>query len=171
MRFWILISVLCVSLFGFSKNLHTFSAAFTQTITDDANKTITYEGRVDALRPDKALWQYLKPVSKSVYVEGRKVTIVEPELEQAIIKTFRDEIDLFKILAKAQKLDDDTYLAAYESQHFLVKIDGDTPRSIAYRDAFENRIVIRFSAQKVNGPIDDALFVPAIPDDYDILSE
>lgn len=171
MRFWILLPFFYASLFGFSDDLRSFSAAFTQTITDDTNETITYEGRIDALRPDRARWIYSAPVVKSVYVEGRKVTIVEPELEQAIIKSFKEGIDLFKILAKAEKLDDETYLAVYESRRYLVKISNDILRSIAYRDAFDNRILIRFADQKLNPDLPDALFTPDIPEDYDLLSE
>jgi len=171
MRLWILLSAWCLSLFGFADTLHSFSAAFTQQITDDANKTITYEGRVDAVRPDRARWVYRTPVPKSVYVQGRKVTIVEPELEQAIVKNFEREIDLFQILSKAEKLDDETYLALYEGQHYLVKIDAQLPLSIAYRDAFENRIMIRFRDQKRNPDLADSLFVPEIPEDFDVLRE
>ncbi|MBD3800534.1 MAG: outer-membrane lipoprotein carrier protein LolA [Campylobacterales bacterium] len=171
MKTLILLLAAITTLFGFTDSIRTFSADFTQQIVDDTNKTITYEGHVDATRPDKAHWHYFKPVEKSVFVIGHKVTIIEPELEQAIVKTFRDEIDLFKILVDAVKLDDETYLATHKSQEFLIRIRNDTPLAISYRDAFENNVHIRFSAQKVNRSLDDALFLPEIPAGYDILSE
>jgi len=162
---------MCAALFGFADSVRSLSADFTQQITDDTNKTITYRGHLDAIRPDMARWEYDTPVKKSVYIVGHKVTIVEPELEQAITKTFREEIDLFKILAKAQRLDDDTYLATHKSQQFLIKIKDDVPMAISYKDAFENKIRILFSHQKLNGVIPEATFTPTIPANYDILSE
>ena len=159
------------SLFGFADTLESISADFTQTITDDTNKTITYEGHLYAVRPDKARWDYFKPVEKSVYVIGHKVTIVEPELEQAIVKTFRDEIDLFKILAHAEKVAPDTYLATHGSQKFLIKIKDNVPMALSYQDAFENRIRIRFSRQQIDTVLSPALFQPRIPEDYDLLTE
>jgi len=171
MKVLILLLAAFGSLFGFAETLRTFSADFTQQITDDTNKTITYRGHVDAARPDKALWVYSEPVEKSVFITGRKVTIIEPELEQAIVKTFQSEIDLFKILAKAEKLDDETYLATHGSQQFLVKIRDNVPMAISYRDAFENTIRIRFAAQRINHDLPASLFVPDIPADYDLLKE
>jgi len=167
----LLLLALLTSLFGFADTLRSLSADFTQQITDDTNKTITYSGHLDATRPDMARWEYTEPVEKSVYVVGHKVTIIEPELEQAIVKSFREEIDLFKILAKAKKLDDETYLATHNSQQFLIKIKNDVPMAISYKDAFENNIRILFSKQKVNGDLPASLFAPKIPDDYDILTE
>jgi len=171
MKTLILLLAALTTLFGFTDSIRTFSADFTQQIVDDTNKTITYEGHVDATRPDKAHWHYFTPVEKSVFVIGHKVTIIEPELEQAIVKTFRDEIDLFKILANAVKLDDETYLATHKSQEFFIRIRNDIPLAISYHDAFENNVHIRFSAQKVNRSLDDTLFLPVIPTGYDILSE
>ncbi len=171
MKILLLVALSATVLFGFADNVRTLSADFTQTITDDTNKTITYEGHVDALRPDKALWAYHSPVEKDVFVLGKKVTIIEPELEQAITKTFRSEIDLFKILEHAKKLDAETYLATHGSQQFLVKIKDDIPMAISYKDAFENRIRILFSKQKINRNLDALLFEPRIPAGFDILRE
>jgi outer membrane lipoprotein carrier protein len=171
MKYLLLISAAFSALFGFADSVRTLSADFTQTITDDTNKTITYEGHVDAMRPDKALWAYRSPVEKKVFVIGKRVTIVEPELEQAIKKTFRDEIDLFKILEHAKKLDAETYLATHGSQQFLVKIKDDIPMAISYKDAFDNTIRIRFSKQKINRNLSEKLFEPIIPAEFDVLSE
>lgn len=171
MKTLLLYIAVVTSLFGFADSVRSFSADFTQQITDDTNQTITYEGNVDATRPDKARWQYFKPVEKSVFVIGHKVTIIEPELEQAIVKTFRDEIDLFKILSKAEKLDDETYLATHKSQQFLIKIRDDVPMAISYKDAFENTIRILFSQQKINRNYSETLFIPNVPAGYDLLSE
>ncbi len=159
------------SLFAFADSVQSLSADFTQQITDDTNKTITYKGHLDAVRPDMARWEYDTPVRKSVFVVGHKVTIIEPELEQAITKSFGDEIDLFKILSKAKKLNSDTYLAAYKSQQFLIKIKDNVPMAISYKDAFDNRIRILFSHQKLNHALPKSLFEPEIPKEYDILKE
>lgn len=159
------------SLFGFMDSLQSFSADFTQTVTDDTNRTITYTGHIEAVRPDKARWDYVKPVAKSVFVDGRRITIVEPELEQAIIKEVDGNIDLFRILSKASPQGDGIYLAQHESQAFLIKIHEDIPMAISYKDAFENRIRILFSLQQINREIDAAVFIPDVPKAYDVLTE
>lgn len=159
------------TLLGFADSVRSFSADFTQTVTDDTNKTITYSGHVDAARPDKARWDYAKPVAKSVFVEGHRITIVEPELEQAIIKQVDGNIDLFRILSKAQPQGDGIFLAEHESQAFLIKMHDDIPMAISYKDAFENRIRILFAQQKVNRTLPPALFTPQIPEHFDLLTE
>lgn len=171
MKLVLLLLAAVSALFGFADSVRSFSADFTQLITDDRNQTITYKGHVDATRPDKALWEYFEPVSKSVFVVGKRVTIIEPELEQAIVKQFKDEIDLFKILAAAEKLDGETWLAKHRSQQFLIKIRDDVPMAISYKDAFDNAIRILFSNQKINRNYPEQLFEPAIPVDYDVLKE
>lgn len=171
MRTLLLLFFLAGTLFGFAESVRSLSADFTQTITDDTNTTITYTGHLDAVRPDMAVWRYTSPVEKSVYVIGHRVTIVEPELEQAIQKSFREEIDLFKILSKAKKIDGDTYLATHKTQQFVVKIKDDILMAISFKDAIENRIRIQFSDQKLNRPLPEELFIPVIPEGYDVLSE
>ena len=158
-------------LFGFADHIETFSADFVQTVTDDTNKTITYEGHLETMRPDRARWDYTSPVEKSVFIVGHTVTIIEPELEQAIVKEFRDDIDLFRILENARPLGEGVFLAEHGSQKFLIKMKGDVLQAISYLDAFENRIRIRFLHQKVNPPLEASALTPHIPEDFDVLTE
>ena len=171
MRQLIALFLSTAALFGFADTVRTLSADFNQTIIDDTNKTITYLGHVDAARPDRARWDYTSPVTKNVFVIGRKVTIVEPELEQAIVKTFKDEINIFDILAKAKKIAPDTFVATHASQQFTLIIKDDIPMAISYKDAFENRIRILFSRQQINSSMDNMVFKPDIPGDFDVLRE
>jgi outer membrane lipoprotein-sorting protein len=126
---------------------------------------------MDAMRPDRARWDYAKPVRKTVYILGRTVTIVEPELEQAIIKKFQGDIDFFAILSRAERLENGEYLARYGEQRFLIHTENGIPVAITYQDAFENRIRILFSHPSINPTLDPDLFTPEIPEDYDILTE
>ncbi len=149
----------------------TFQADFVQTVTDDTNKTITYRGDITALRPATARWHYTEPVEKTVFISGHTVTVVEPELEQAIVKEFRNDIDFFRMLSRAEPLGKNRYLAAYGKRRFVIETEKDLPVSITYKDDFDNRIRIVFSHRKIDVPLDPKSLEPKIPDDYDLLRE
>ena len=64
----LMIFLSCVTmLFAKIDHFKTIQSDFTQKVTNDQNKTITYEGRFYATEDKKALWIYDKPVSKKIY--------------------------------------------------------------------------------------------------------
>lgn len=171
MKFLWIIFTMTATLFGFADTVKTFSADFNQTITDDTNQTIVYRGHVDAARPKNARWDYTEPVIKQVFVNDHTVTIIEPELEQIIIKTIDEDVDLFNILKRAKPIVDNTFLAEYKEQKFYLTMDGDVLVEISYRDTFENRVRLQFYHQNINHIIDQILFEPKAPSYYDVLTE
>jgi outer membrane lipoprotein carrier protein len=158
-------------LFAFFEDTRTFSASFRQSITDDHNKTIVYSGKILTKRPDMALWIYSTPVEKKIYMQKHTVIVVEPELEQAIIKKIGNNLDLFAIFSKAKSLGDEFYLANYMDMDFKIKMDGDTIESISYRDDFENSVEVIFEDQKTNIELEDNMFKADIPNDYDVIGD
>ncbi len=152
-------------------NIQSFEADFKQNIVDDKNKTIAYYGHVKAMRPQYALWTYTKPIDKRVYILQNQAIIVEPELEQAIIKKIGNNFDFFQLIQHAQKLDKNRYLAHYNNTTFIIKTKGNTITSIAYKDEFENKVTIDFTHQIVNKKIDKKDFSPNIPDEYDLIRD
>jgi outer membrane lipoprotein carrier protein len=171
MKFLLLFSVLMPALFGFSESIYSFSGSFEQHIVDDQNKTIIYHGHVWAKRPDKALWEYSDPIKKSVYVHGHRVIVVEPDLEQAIIKTISSDIDLFALIASAKPIGNETYEAHYADQIFTIKLMHGVIERIDYLDPFENSVNLIFSNQEQNKRIDDEKFFARIPKAYDIIKD
>ncbi len=158
-------------LFAISENTDTMKADFVQTITDDKNSTITYKGNMFAKRPNMALWHYKEPVEKSVYITAESVTIVEPELEQAIIKRLGNSIDILAILSSAKRDTKNSYSVFYDNKRYDVLMQDKMIKSISYTDAFDNIVKIVFTAQQINKNIDDSRFRADIPADFDIIKD
>ncbi|MCJ7765380.1 MAG: LolA-like outer membrane lipoprotein chaperone [Thiovulaceae bacterium] len=159
------------SLFALSETTDTMQADFVQTITDDRNSTITYRGEMLAKRPNMARWHYTEPVEKNVYITAKKVTIVEPLLEQAIIKKIDNSIDILAILASAKSDKKNSYSAYYNDKEYHITVQGDKIQTIHYTDAFDNKVSIVFDKQQINHSIDNSRFKAMIPEDFDIISE
>ena len=159
------------TLFGFSDSIYSFSASFEQRIVDDQNKTITYYGNVWSKRPDMALWKYEKPIEKSVYIRGKRVVIIEPELEQALIKNINNDIDFFAIISAAKPIGKGKYQTNYMDQIFTITLKQGVIERIEYQDTFENKVVMQFSDQRQNKLIDDEKFTAKVPKEYDIIKE
>lgn len=51
-------------LFASLDTIVSFDADFVQSITDDKDKTISYNGHILATKPQNARWSYFKPVKK-----------------------------------------------------------------------------------------------------------
>lgn len=171
MRIFLMAMFALSPLFGIAENTNTMKADFVQTIINDKNVTIVYKGDMLAKRPSFAMWHYSEPVEKSVYITANKVTIVEPELEQAIIKRLDNSIDILAILSNATKITDEKYMAFYHDKEYTITLDKQKVDTIIYKDAFGNRVSIVFDQQEINIKLDDALFNAIIPLDYDIIKD
>ena len=166
----VLLSLTLISLlFAQEKQLQSFSADFNQTIQDEHNKTITYTGYMKSKRPNLALWNYEKPVQKTLYVYDNIVTIVEPDMEQAIIKKMDQNIDIFQIIRNSKKIDNDHFEADYNDQKFLLTFKKELLTSISYKDELDNRVTINFSKQENNKELNNTIFKAVIPEDFDIV--
>lgn len=170
MRFLTLLLTSILSLYAFNTDLRQFEADFEQRITDEDNQTLIYRGHVWADRSNLARWRYDTPVVKEIYIQHATVVILEPDLEQAIVRPLDREIDFLSILAQAKRVDDTLYTAYYASQTYTIHLDNEQNLdAIRYRDGFENRIELRFSHQKRNEPIDSEIFKVDIPADFDVI--
>jgi outer membrane lipoprotein carrier protein len=169
MKRTIILSLLSVSLWADIGNIFSFEADFDQKITDDQNKTIEYKGHVIATKPQFAVWRYTSPIKKEVYIASYKLIMIEPDLEQVIMKRIDSKFDIFALIKNAKKVKEDEYLAHYRDTTFLIKLQNDKISEISYRDEFDNKVIIDFSHQKQNQKVDMKNFIPVIPDDYDII--
>ena len=167
----ILALLLSISAFASISNITSFDADFTQTITDDKNKMLIYKGHVLASKPQNALWRYISPIEKNVYITRFEVTIVEPEIEQVIIRKVSNDFDFFKMLKNAKKIKNDIYRANYKETLFTISIKNNLISSISYLDNFENIVKITFSNQLQNINIDKTLYKAIFPLDYDIIRD
>jgi len=171
MKFIIILTFFISSLFAFGESIQSFEADFVQTITDEQKKILTYKGTIHSKRPDLVLWHYKSPINKKIYLTKKRAVIVEPDLEQAIIKRLQGEIDFFGILASAQRVDSSHYKAEYKDIKFILREESGIITSLSYTDQLENKVLITFSAQKQNHPIEEYLFMPKVPKDFDIIKD
>jgi outer membrane lipoprotein carrier protein len=151
------------------RDIKSFEADFKQTITDDKNTSISYIGHVSAIKPQTALWKYDSPVNKSVYINKYEVTLVEPDIEQVIIKRLESNFNFFNMIKNARKVDKNTYETFYKSSKFIIKQDNSLIKTISYIDEFENNVTITFTNQKKNHKINKKVFIPKFSLDFDII--
>jgi len=73
--------------------LRTMTADFTQIITDSNSKTIQRStGNMALFRPGKFRWEQTIPVKQLIIVNGNRLWIYEPDLEQVTIRTLSSEL-------------------------------------------------------------------------------
>jgi len=167
----LILSIFISSLFAFGENLQSFEAHFVQTITDETGKVLTYKGKMQTKRPNFVLWDYTYPqrAAKKLYMNEKRAVLVQPMLEQATISKVRSGMNFFKILTSAKRVNDTHYEASYRNIDFTLKEENGVIISLSYQDELENNILIVFSKQRQNRPIEDSVFVPKVPKDYDII--
>ncbi len=170
MRHIFLNLVLFTFSFASLDNISSFEADFMQNITDEKNKVLSYQGHIVASKPQNAVWAYLDPIEKYVYINSRSITIIEPEIEQVIIRHINSDFNFFNMIQNAKKVGTNRYVAHYEESTFNIITEGDLLKSLSYKDEFENQVQIIFSNQKQNIKIDEKVFIPFIPIEYDIIN-
>lgn len=171
MKLFYLALFFTMELFASLDSMTSFDADFIQSITDEQNKTINYNGHIVASKPQNARWSYFKPIKKEVYINDFEATIVEPEIEQVIVRRIESNFDFFKIISKAKKNTQNSYTAYYKETQFTIKMSGELIDSISYKDEFENKITILFKNQKQNQPVSKTLFNPVYPLSFDIIRD
>jgi len=171
MKHFLILSLLISSLFSFGESLQSFEANFVQTITDETGKVLTYKGKMHTKRPNFVLWDYTYPprAAKKLYMDEKRAVLVQPMLEQATISNIRSGMNFFEILTSAKRIDETHFKARYQKIDFLLKEENGVIISLSYEDELENKILIVFSKQRQNRLIEDSLFVPKVPIDFDII--
>jgi outer membrane lipoprotein carrier protein len=171
MRHIILLTALFSGLWASVFDINTFKANFIQTITDDKNQVLTYKGEITASKTQNALWEYNYPVKKHVYLNRNKVTIVEPEIEQVIIRYIDSSLNFFKMLQNAKKLEKDKYETSFKNTKFVITTKDEKISSISYLDEFENKVKIVFQNQKPDIELKIGTFTPKFDPNFDIIRD
>lgn len=169
---YLLITILLISqAFASLEQINSFEADFSQSITDDKNKVLVYNGHVMASKPQNAKWSYYKPVKKDVYINKFEVVVVEPEIEQVIVRRVESKLDFFKMISNAKEIEKNVYIANFKDSKFTIVQSDNSIESISYIDEFENRVKIVFKNIKQNHSIDLKIFTPIFPLYYDIIRD
>nr|WP_314883627.1 LolA-like outer membrane lipoprotein chaperone [uncultured Campylobacter sp.] len=159
----------CVFVFAGGIEFNTLSANFSQTVQSDDAK-ISYGGDFSATK-EHAVWHYKTPTIKNIFFSFTKVVVIEPELEQAIITNIKETPNLTAILANAKPNKNGVYEASFDDVKYLIELKGDLPSKISYTDKMDNKVVINLSNVRKNAPVNEAIFKPAIPKNYDIITQ
>jgi outer-membrane lipoprotein carrier protein len=159
----------CVFVFAGGIEFDTLSANFSQTVQSDDAK-ISYGGDFSATK-ENAVWHYKTPTIKNIFFSFTKVVVIEPELEQAIITNIKETPNLTAILANAKPNKNGVYEASFDDVKYLIELKGDLPSKISYTDKMDNKVVINLSNVRKNAPVNEAIFKPAIPKNYDIITQ
>lgn len=167
--------MLCVCLSSlWSKNLESFKTMqsdFVQSVTNEQQKTIRYEGAFYATQDKKALWIYKKPVTKKIYFNDTRVVIIEPELEQVIITTLENTPNIADIIAQASEIAPNTYATTFMETTYTIYATQRAIEKVTYKDKLDNSVEILFSNQSTNLFLDEALFNAEIPLGYDVIRQ
>ncbi len=151
------------------KDVDSFQANFEQHITNSSNTTIIYEGEIFIKGDKNILWKYKTPIIKDVYILHDIAIVDEPELEQAIYTKLDKELNLFKIIKEATKIDENSYKAVVNNIDFTILIQNNNLYEISYLDELENRVVINFDNILLNQEIKSSIFEFFPPANYDII--
>lgn len=169
---YLLATLLCSTLsFASFNNVKSFRADFSQSVTDDKNSTLSYHGHIEAQEPQSAVWNYLSPIKKDVYIDRFRVTVVEPEIEQVIVRTIESNFDFFKMIQSAKRITEDKYEGIYRERKFFITTKNNLIQSILYKDDFENSVKIIFTNQEQNVRIDEDVFIAKYPLEFDVIRD
>ncbi|MSN96294.1 outer membrane lipoprotein chaperone LolA [Campylobacter sp. FMV-PI01] len=155
--------------FCYELEFKTLSADFIQTIKNKDSKII-YSGNFFATN-SAAFWSYKTPNLKDIYFNKTQVVVIEPELEQVILTNLKDIPNLIKVLKNAKKLKPNLYSANFNDILYKIELKDSLLYKIDYKDNLDNEVEIVFSEVKKDENLNQDLFLPKIPDGFDIIMQ
>lgn len=164
----IFISLICNFMLALDFDFNTLKGDFQQVVQNKSEK-ITYEGNFQITKKE-AFWNYNKPTKKLIYLIDKKLVVIEPDIEQAIISKVSKIPNLSEILTKAKK-NGDKFTTKYDDVEYTIIIKNNIPISINYIDKVDNVIAINLSNVEKDKNINNDIFKYKIPDNFDIIQE
>jgi len=124
-------------------------AVFLQKVTNARKKVIRYSGKVWMDSGARFKWSYLKPTRKEVCSDGKRVVVVDHDLEQVSFYRMDKGFDLGAVLKRARPYKGNLYTARYQGRTYTLEVDGrGLIDQIAYRDDMDNVVNIRLEKIK-----------------------
>lgn len=164
MRIFLFLALIIAS--TYAKPTNSFQAIFTQTVESDQGDAISYEGEV-YFQENRALWHYINPSEKMIYIQPNTVVVIEPPLEQVIISEHNE-------MQRMQSLLDDWLEFGQKEIEFdgiayKVTFENGLPKQIDYLDSLENKVIISLDNVQINTPLESEKLTPHIPEGFDVL--
>jgi outer membrane lipoprotein carrier protein len=167
--YFLLLLTIITSLTAKEISISPFKASFVQTVTNTNNISVKYKGDIFLDKNNNILWKYKTPTIKNIYITGNSIVIEEPELEQAILTTLDDKLNLSVLLSKATHIKQNIYKANMYNTNYTILLNKNKIRQIQYKDQLDNKIVISFFSVKTNPKFDNNLFIFKSKANYDII--
>jgi len=148
-----------------------WSATFVQKVTSPGKKVIEYSGDLLMDSRGRFKWSYRKPTRKEVCSDGKRIRVVDHDLEQVSDYRLEKGFDLGAILKQARHYRKNLYTAEYQGRTYTLAVDAEgRVEQIAYRDEMDNTVHIRFEKIRVlpKAPDVSRMHCP-YPRDYDLI--
>ncbi len=164
-----------------------FQTNFKQTITNDKDRVIAYDGTVKFKNERQIIineqgesheinsslfrWDYQNPTKKEVCTDGIQLIVVDHDLEQVSRYIVDEGINLEEILRVAEKISTRDYKATYKDIEYLITLDDrDRLKKIFYVDNLDNRVKIEFEQMVYDtNNFENSTLECIAPSDYDII--
>ncbi|MBN2767552.1 MAG: outer-membrane lipoprotein carrier protein LolA [Campylobacterales bacterium] len=151
----------------------SFSANFTQIITNQQKEKIIYKGKILYSSPSNLKWSYTSPTKKDVCSNKEEILIVDHDLEQVSAYMIDNGFDLLEIIKKAKPVRPTVYNAVYKEHIYTLQVNQRNELSrVAYKDEVDNSVLIIFeNIHSKNQPLHPKDMQCMYPVDYDIIEE
>jgi len=172
MKILIYLSLASIYILGAEIKIPTsFTAKFTQKITNPKKKIIKYSGSILLDGSGAFKWIYKTPTKKEVCSDSKDFIVVDHDLEQVSFYRLNKNLNLLEVLKNAKHHKDNLFVASYQKKNYTFSIDkkGQIDQ-IAYRDDLENIVNIHFQKMHYhNKPISKKRLKCQYPDSYDMI--
>ena len=173
----------------FLKGLDTYSAEFTQTLTDETGFLLQEaDGHFSMALPDRLRWQLTEPFEQWIVADGEHLWIYDPELRQATVRPVEAALEAtpLALLTQPHRLDERFEVAeeqiaegwrlvlrprTRDADFTRLELDlglDDDLRGLAFMDIFGQRTEIRVHGTRRNPALGPAEFQFTPPPGTDV---
>lgn len=166
-------------------HIESFQADFHQTATaNDGTEEEMQEGRIAFLRPEKFLWIVHKPFEEQVSINGSRMQVYDPDLQQLThSKVDPSELSFANLLIDSESKAFDDFEIVRKGNKYLLSQSGDDSQiaqlsllfnkekieRIELQDYFGTKIQFRFFNVRLNEEIENDLFQIKVPPDTEVI--
>jgi outer membrane lipoprotein carrier protein len=146
-------------------------AKFVQKVSNPKKKVIRYEGTLLLDNKARFKWSYRKPTKKEVCSDGKRLTVVDHDLEQVSFYRLNRGFDLGSMLKRAKHYKGRLYTARYQGRTYTIALDGrGRIEQIAYRDDMDNVVNIHlYGVRTFSKAPTPGRFRCSYPKSYDVI--
>jgi len=146
-------------------------ARFLQKVTNPQKKVIQYSGKVLMDSGNRFKWSYTKPTKKEVCSDGKRVIVVDHDLEQVSFYRMDKGFDLGAVLKRAKHYKGNLYTAKYQGRTYTLAVDSKGRiEQIAYKDDMDNVVNIHLKGvRSLSKPPSARRMRCPYPKSYDVI--